>query len=110
MDWGEEWKRRPDMAVAESRHPVRGGDRRDLLRSSEGADRHHRRRHGDTRVAAHATSGQALRLLAYFTDEGVRLKTRTCRVKAWAHDNGFSLVTLTAINSVGWFLTVWQCH
>jgi hypothetical protein len=51
-----------------------------------------------------------VRFFAYFTDGGVPLRTRTCRVKAWAHDNAFTLFWITAMNAVGMVVTVIQCH
>lgn len=40
------------------------------------------------------------RVIGYLTDPSVEPSTRTCRVKAWAHDNAFTLIWLHLIEIV----------
>jgi hypothetical protein len=49
------------------------------------------------------------KLWLYLTDERVKPRTRSCRVKVWAHDNAFTLIWITVVNAIGWIVTVVQC-
>jgi hypothetical protein len=49
------------------------------------------------------------RLIHYLTDPTVHPATQTCRLKVWAHDNAFTVFWITAMNAVGWTVTVITC-
>lgn len=51
-----------------------------------------------------------MRPIEYLTDPSVKPRTQTCRLKVWAHDNAFTIFWITAMNTVGWIVTVIQCH
>jgi hypothetical protein len=51
-----------------------------------------------------------MKVLAYLNDSTVKPGTQTGRLKAWAHDNAFTICWITAMNTVGWVVTVLQCH
>lgn len=50
------------------------------------------------------------RLWQWLNDPQVAPNTKTCRLKVWAHDNAFTVLWLTGMNTIGWVVTVIQCH